>query len=723
PKKYDGLDGTELAISESQERMACVFAPEHVAKAMELAKQENLEATQVAVVTEAPVLRMTWRGKTIISIRRDFLDTNGVTQHANAFVEAPDPDDDFFKRQPECMKGSNSLKDAWLANLRDLNVCSQKGLVERFDGSVGAATVLSPYGGKYRLTPNEAMSAKIPLDGHTNTCTLMSHGYNPYLSEWSPFHGALYAVIEANAKIAAAGGDVNTVRMSFQEYFERLNDVPERWGKPLAALLGGLQAQLEFGTAAIGGKDSMSGTFEDIHVPPTLVAFAVTTANAGDVISDEFKNAGAKVYLLPVTRDAEDMPDFAKLRKNFEKLHNWLVVSKTAVTAHTVGQGGIAAAVSQMCFGNMLGFTFADGWNSDNVFTPDYGSILFEAKPGCSGFEGAVEVGTITDGGKIVINGEAICLCEAVKAWQEPLEPIFLTSAKASAEAKPVWQPWTKGGRHHTNGASTAQPRVFIPIFPGTNCEYDTAKAFRDAGAVVTPVVFRNLNAQAIEDSVNEFVAAIRNAQIIAFPGGFSSGDEPDGSGKFIATTFRNPRIADAVNDLLKNRDGLAIGICNGFQALVKLGLVTYGEIIPRLAEDDPTLTFNTIGRHSATVANTVVASNLSPWLANCQPGQVHAIPISHGEGRFVATAEMVKELFATGRVAFQYADENGKPAESMPWNPNGSVCAIEGITSPDGRVLGKMGHSERVVDTFININVPGNREQRLFQAGVEYFK
>ena len=720
PKKYDGLDGTELAISESQERMACVFSPENAARAIELANAENLEATHVATVTADARLTMTWRGKTIIDIRREFLDTNGVTQHANAYVEAPDEERNFF-RAPEATS-DEPLRETWLKTLRDLNVCSQKGLVERFDASIGAATVIAPYGGRYRLTPNEAMAAKIPLDGLTETCTLMSHGYNPYLSEWSPFHGALYAVVEANAKIAAAGGDVSTVRMSFQEYFERLNDVPERWGKPLAALLGGLTAQLEFGTAAIGGKDSMSGTFEDIHVPPTLVAFAVTTARADAVISPELKAAGNRLLLLPVTRNGEAMPDFEQLRRTYAALHQWIAEDRTVVAAHTVGQGGIVAAVSQMAFGNMLGVTFAPGWSRANLFTPDYGAIVIEVPAGVTAtFPGALELGTVTAERQFVVGDERIDLDEAVRAWQEPLEPVFPTTAAAPTAAAPVWMPWNRPGRRHA-ATSVAKPRVFIPVFPGTNCEYDTAKAFRQAGAIATPVIFRNLTAQDIEESVQRFLAAIEQAQIIAFPGGFSSGDEPDGSGKFIATTFRNPRIAEAVNRLLRDRDGLVLGICNGFQALVKLGLVTYGEIRSQLAEDDPTLTFNTIGRHAATTVETVVASCMSPWLMHCKPGDVHAIPISHGEGRFVATPAMTEELLRTGRVAFQYADLSGQPVADMPWNPNGSVCAIEGITSPDGRVLGKMGHSERVVDTHLNLNIPGAQDQRLFQAGVDYF-
>ncbi|MBP5672591.1 MAG: phosphoribosylformylglycinamidine synthase [Victivallales bacterium] len=727
PKKYEGLDGTELAISESQERMACVFTKEDVAKAIALAADENLEATPVAVVTENPRLTMTWRGKTIIDIARSFLDTNGVTQHASVFVEAPSKENDPFTATPDCVKNTSSVHDAWLANLQDLNVCSQKGLVERFDATVGASTVISPYGGKTRLTPNEAMAAKLPVAGKTNTCTLMSYGYDPYLCEWSPFHGALYSVIEAIAKIAAAGGDPTQVRMSFQEYFERLNDVPESWGKPFAALLGGLRGQLEFNAAAIGGKDSMSGTFENIHVPPTLVAIGVAVQDAANVCTPEFKGAGHRVLLLPVIKSDYEMPHFDILRDNYNLLHKWITADKAVISAQTIGRGGMAAAISKMAFGNLIGFEFHKNWShaSEDYFKPNFGSVIVEVSPDWKDeLPGAIELGKTIDKPVIIVNEKtSITLDEAIAAWTKPLETTFPTSAQPPAAAKPVWQPYTKGGKRKTTLSSVAKPRVFIPVFPGTNCEYDTQRAFERAGAVVTPVVIRNLNPQAIEDSITDILSAVNNAQIIAFPGGFSSGDEPDGSGKFIATTFRNPRIAEAVQKLLNERDGLAIGICNGFQALIKLGLVPYGQIKPQLAPDDPTLTFNTIGRHAATTVNTVVASNLSPWLMYVKPGDVHAIPISHGEGRFVATAEQIASFAANGQIAFQYCDLDGKPAAEMPWNPNGSACAIEGITSPDGRVLGKMGHSERVVDDRICINVPGSHEQKLFQAGVDYFK
>ena len=712
-KKYEGLDGTELAISESQERMACVIAKSDVPKAIGLAKEENLEATAVAEVSDVNRLRMSWRGKTIIDLSRDFLDTNGVTQHASAHVLAPEDDKNYFARKPE----GATLKDAWLNNLQDLNVCSQKGLVERFDATIGASSVISPYGGKMRLTPNEAMVCKLPVSGKTNTATVMSHGYNPYLSEWSPYHGALYAVIESLSKIVIAGGDPFGCRLSFQEFFERLNRVPESWGKPLAALLGGLKGQLEFGTGAIGGKDSMSGTFEHISVPPTLVSFAVNAMPVSNVMTNVFSKAGNKVYVLKASRDSAEMPDFNELRENFRKVQKWIAAGRIKSGA-TVGHGGVAAAVSKMCFGNMLGLKISDAWSRDALFDASYGSFVLES---AEELPGAVLLGELTDDAVIKVGGELICLKEACEKWQEPLEKVFPTSAAAVSKESP-WRPYN-GGVKVVSTVKTAKPRVFIPVFPGTNCEYDSQRAFEFAGAEVNAFVIRNKSANDIEESVAAIVKGIRNAQIIMFPGGFSGGDEPDGSGKFIATTFRNPRVAEAVTDLLKNRDGLMLGICNGFQALIKLGLVPFGEIRPQMAHDDPTLTFNTIGRHMATTVNTVVASNMSPWLAFCKPGDVFSIPISHGEGRFVATPEMVDTLFQNGQVAFQYADLNGTPAVEMPWNPNGSVAAIEGITSPDGRILGKMGHSERVVDGSISVNIPGRQDQGIFKAGVAYYK
>ncbi len=710
PKKYDGLDGTELAISESQERMAVVVAAADVPKALALAAEENLEATEVAHVTAEPRLVLQWRGKPIVSISRRFLDTNGATQHTSVRVPAPDEAANPF-RAPEV----GDLLCHWLDNLSDLNVCSQKGLVERFDGTIGAATVLEPFGGKMRLTPSEAMSAKLPVAGKTDFCTLMSHGYDPQICSWSPYHGAIYSVVEALAKIAAAGGDSSQARLSFQEYFEHLEFVPERWGRPLAALLGGLRAQMEFGTAAIGGKDSMSGTFEHLTVPPTLVAFAVVPADARNVVSPEFKGAGHVVSLLKAERLADGTPDFEALRRNFALLHSYILQGKV-LAAQTVGHGGVAAALSKMCFGNLVGFTGGEALDDGDYFVPAPGAILVESE---TELPEIPVFGRTTAEPAIVIRSMRLPLKAAIPAWERPLEKIFPTVLPDSPRA--TWQPYDKRGAARP-AVKVAKPRVVIPVFPGTNCEVDTARAFANAGAVPELVLMRNLTAADIEEAVARLEKAIANAQIVAFPGGFSGGDEPDGSGKFIATTFRNPRIRDAMMRLLQERDGLALGICNGFQALIKLGLVPYGEIRPALAPDDPTLTFNTLGRHAATMVNTVVASVKSPWLAHAEIGEVHTVAISHGEGRFHASPEQVAELLRNGQVAFQYATLDGKPANAMPWNPNGSVDAIEGITSPDGRVLGKMGHSERSWDTDIGKNVPGNKEQGIFRSGVEYF-
>ena len=713
PKKYDGLDGTELAISESQERMAVVVAAEDAAKAAALAAEENLETTAVATVTDAGRLEMSWRGKPIVSISREFLDTNGVTQHAKAVVSAPDAAANPFAPQPV----RNAVIGDWLDMLGDLNVCSQKGLGERFDGTIGAATVLEPYGGKTRLTPNEAMCAKLPTMGKTDFCTLMSHGYDPYICSWSPYHGAIYSVVEALAKLAAAGGDSSQARLSFQEYFEHLEFVPERWGRPLAAVLGGLRAQLEFGTAAIGGKDSMSGTFEHLTVPPSLICFAVVPADARQVVSPEFKGAGHVVSLLPVKRLADATPDFEALKANFARLHAEIQAGRI-LAAQTVGRGGLAAALSKMCFGNLVGFSGPAPQNPGTLFTPDYGSIVVESEAELG--EGFQVIGRTTDDAAICIeNTVRLPLHEIIPVWERPLDKIFPAVVKNCPPA--TWSPYAKRSEARP-AVKVARPRVLIPVFPGTNCEFDTAKAFANAGAVPELVLIRNLSAADIEDSVAKLVKAIDNAQIVAFPGGFSGGDEPDGSGKFIATTFRNPRVREAMERLLRERDGLMLGICNGFQALIKLGLVPYGEIRPQLDADAPTLTFNNLGRHAATMINTVVTSVKSPWLRHANVGDVHTVAISHGEGRFHASPEQVAELIQNGQVAFQYADLDGHPANAMPWNPNGSVNAIEGITSFDGRILGKMGHSERSWDSNIGKNVPGNKEQGIFLSGVEYF-
>ena len=718
PRKYEGLDGTELAISESQERMACVISPENKDRFIEIAQSENLEATLVAQVDAEPRLKMIWRGKTLVDLSRAFLDTNGVTQHAQAHVTAPKAEEDFFTRTPQALLDSKNLPEAWMRNLQDLNVCSQKGLVERFDGSIGASTVIAPYGGKTRLTPNEAMAAKLPVLGKTDFCTLMSHGYNPYLSSWSPFHGAVYAVVESLAKIAAAGGDSSKARLTFQEYFERMTEDATRWGKPLAALLGGLAAQLGMGVASIGGKDSMSGSFDDIDVPPTLISFAVATGDAKKLISPELKAAGHKLAMIEVARDEREMPDFETLLRKYAALHEWIQEGKV-ISAATVGQGGAAAAISKMCFGNLIGVQLRE-ISVKALFSPNYGSIILELADGVDSLPGTRAIGETIAQSEIRVEEEVILLEDAIASWTAPLEPIFPTVPRQAAP-EAGFVPYRAESRVKPS-VHVARPQVLIPVFPGTNCEYDTEKAFEMAGARVKTVLIRNLNPEAIEQSVAEIVNAIKGSQIVAFPGGFSGGDEPDGSAKFIVSTFRNPRIAEAMQELLETRDGLVLGICNGFQALIKLGLVPYGKIKPKLDVSDPTLTFNTIGRHVATTVDTVVTSNKSPWMMYTEPGEVHAIAISHGEGRFVASEEQVKALLANGQVATQYAGPDGKPAQCAPYNPNGSVWAIEGITSPDGRVLGKMGHSERSVDTQIAINIPGNKDQKLFQAGVDYF-
>ena len=715
PKKYEGLDGTELAISESQERMACVIEADQVERFRQMAYEENLEATQVAVVTEEARLVMHWRGKTIVDLSRAFLDTNGVTQHAKAVVSAPDERAPYLTAQPDFAVGK-TVREAWLAMLADLNVCSQKGLVERFDGTIGASTILAPYGGAYRESPNEAMAALIPTDGETTTATLMSHGYDPYLSEWSPFHGAVYAVTESLAKICAAGGDVTRARLTFQEYFERLNRNPASWGKPAAALLGGLSAQLGFGTASIGGKDSMSGTFEDIHVPPTLVSFAVNAVEAGHIISTDLKGPGHRLAMLLLPADAHLVPEYDKALMLYESLHQ-AIVRGDVLSAHTVGRGGVAAAVTQMAAGNRVGVRIhgvADG----TLFLPLYGSIIAELRDGAPVPAGLSVIGETTEDATLRVREMSLTLEEALRAWHAPLEGVFPTHVEQAQGTAP-YHPYEQRSDKHP-AVHIAVPRVFIPSFPGTNCEMDSAKAFRRAGAKTDTFIFRNLTAAGIEESVEAIVRGIRNAQIIMLPGGFSAGDEPDGSGKFIATALRNPRIMEAIMELLNQRDGLMLGICNGFQALIKLGLVPYGEI-RTLREDDPTLTYNTIGRHAATHVRTVVSSVKSPWMAGVSVGDVHEVAISHGEGRFVCRQVQLETLLANGQIVTQYAGMDGLPCADMPFNPNGSYWAVEGICSPDGRVLGKMGHSERT-GAYVASNIPGQKDQKIFESGVKYF-
>lgn len=716
PKKYEGLDGTELAISESQERMAVVVKADKADSFIKYANEENLEATVVAKVTDDRRLKMFWNGNDIVNISRDFLDTNGAVQNTDIYVEEP-------ANKPEKIENKSDLKAQWLENLSQLNVACQKGLVERFDSTIGAGTILMPFGGKNQMTPAEVMAAKIPLlKGETTTGTLMSYGYNPTVAKWSPFHSAVYAVVESVAKIVAGGGDYDSVRLTFQEYFERLGEDSHRWGKPFSALLGAYLAQMELGTAAIGGKDSMSGTFKDLDVPPTLVSFAVDPVKMYNVISPEFKNAGNTIVKVNVSYDENDLPVFDELKKNFAKISE-LVKEGKIVSAATIGVGGIAAAVTKMAFGNDIGAVI----NEEDLFNYNYGSFVLElacdkaeAEKLFAGYNFAV-IGNTTSEKNIVANGVTIDLDEALNVWIKPLEKIFPTKyledvKKADIEIKPFNVVEKK-----FSGKGIAAPRVLIPVFPGNNCEYDTKRAFEKAGAVADTLVVTNLKTQWLEESIDKMVDMIHNSQIIMIPGGFSAGDEPEGSGKFIAAVFRNPKVKEAVMDLLKNRDGLMLGICNGFQALIKLGLVPFGEIRD-MEENSPTLTFNTIGRHISCLADTKIVSNKSPWLWNSNVGDIHKVAFSHGEGRFMADEAVIKALAENNQIATQYVDPNGNPTFDIRYNPNGSLYAIEGITSPDGRVLGKMGHSERMGNGVFK-NVPGEKDQKIFLSGVQYFK
>jgi len=722
PKKYEGLDGTELAISESQERMAVVVAKEDVNRFIKAAREENLEATTVAVVTAEPRLTMSWRGKTIVSISRDFLNTNGVKQYSDVFVTAPS-ENSYFKIAGNA-DSSKDLEQIWEDRLKDLNICSQKGLVERFDASIGAGTVLMPFGGKYQLSPTEGMAAKIPvLDGDTNTGTLMTYGYNPSIAKWSPFHGAVFAIVESVAKIVAMGGDYKSIRLTLQEYFEKLGKDPKRWGKPFSALLGAYYAQMKLGIPAIGGKDSMSGTFKDMNVPPTLVSFAVNVVDVRNVVSTEFKKTDSNVVLLRLKRDEYELPDFEVLDKNYTRI-NELIKKGKVLAAQSIRSGGLAEAISKMSFGNMIGFAFKGNIPVNRLFAPEYGSILLEIDKNedlDKLFEGIDYelMGNTQAKATLDVNGVSMSIKNLIEKWEEPLESIFPT------KTEPVEGSPKQYGYEIRNTArpkvSYAKPRIFIPVFPGTNCEYDTAKAFERAGGKPEVFVIKNLTPAEIDKSIDSMAKLIDNSQIIMIPGGFSGGDEPDGSGKFIATAFRNPKVKDAVMRLLKERDGLILGICNGFQALIKLGLVPYGEIRD-LTEESPTLTFNTIGRHVSCMVNTRISSVLSPWFNNVKVGDIHTIAVSHGEGRFVASQELLKTLERNGQIATQYVDLDGNASYDIRFNPNGSIEAIEGITSPDGRVLGKMGHSERIGNNVVK-NVPGEKDQKLFEAGVNYFK
>ncbi len=719
-KKYDGLDGTELAISESQERMAVVLDPKDVEEFIAESDKENLEATAVAVVTKSPRLTMQWRGKTIVDLSRKFLNTNGVTQTAQAYITAPNKDKCYRMHAPETLSGMTTA-EAFKANLSRLEVCSQKGLCERFDSSIGAATVLMPFGGITQLTPQDAMAAKLPLlEGETDDATAMAYGYIPGVSRWSPFHGSAYAVVESLSKLLAIGADPLTARLTFQEYFERLHDVPSRWGKPAAALLGSLEAQIKLGLPSIGGKDSMSGSFEDLDVPPTLVSFAVAMTKASKTVSAEFKKCGSRVIYVPVPENKETlMPDWEKLKAMYKAVYS-LMNSGKVLAASTVREGGAAAAVAKMSFGNKIGFTFANTLTNDELFAPLSGSLVIELADGAEPDDILYyELGTTTDNENITINGTALSLNELIEKWTGKLEGVF--PVKADCPENKFEVPLYNERNSSSPTIHTAKPKVFIPVFPGTNCEVDTARAFAKAGAEPQLLIVRNLTPAAIEETIDEMVRMIERSQMIMLPGGFSGGDEPDGSGKFIATTFRNPRVSEAVNTLLKKRDGLMLGICNGFQALIKLGLVPYGEITD-LNETDPTLTFNTVGRHISRMAYTRVTSVKSPWFSKVNAGDIFAVPISHGEGRFVANDEMLKTLIANGQIATQYVAPDGSVACDIEYNPNGSVCAIEGITSPDGRVLGKMGHSERKGDN-LYFNVPFEKDQQIFESGTAYFK
>ena len=735
PKKYAGLDGTEIAISESQERMAVVVDPKDVEEFLKYANEENLEAVEVAVVTESPRLVLIWRDKEIVNISRAFLDTNGAHQETDVKAEIPSQENKYFTK-PEV----TDVKEKWLSMLADLNCCSQKGLVEMFDSSIGAGSVLMPYGGKYQLTETQAMVAKLPvLEGKTDTVTMMSYGFDPYLSSWSPYHGAIYAVIESVSRIVAGGGDFSKIRFTFQEYFRRMTEDPARWSQPFLALLGAYDAQLGFGLPSIGGKDSMSGTFNEIDVPPTLVSFAVDVASDKTMITPELKKAGNKLVLLKIERDAYDLPDYEKIMDQYHKFFEDVKAGRI-VSAYALDGNGLAAALSKMAFGNHKGVKIDAQVAKEDLFAADFGSIVAEV-PADKVAEltiAGVVVGEVEDDAVLSYGDVKVTMEEALTAWKGTLEKVFKTVSGAEKNDGPApesieAQQAADGGTIDENGCyhagsvyvckhKVAKPRVFIPVFPGTNCEYDSTKAFERAGAEVDVKVFKNLTAEDIRDSVNIFAKAIDQAQIIMFPGGFSAGDEPDGSAKFFATAFQNAKMKEAVTRLLEERDGLALGICNGFQALIKLGLVPYGKITGQ-TPDSPTLTYNTIGRHISKMVYTKVVTNKSPWLTQAELGATYCSPASHGEGRFVASEEWIKKLYENGQIATRYVDADGNvQLNDEEWNVNGSYYAIEGITSPDGRVLGKMAHAERRGDS-VAINIFGEQDMKIFESGVAYFK
>ena len=707
PKKYEGLDGTELAISESQERMAVVVAPADVEEFLKLADSENLQAVPVATVTEEPRLVMNWNGKAIVNISREFLNSNGAEKHITAVVSKPEP----YEK-----KVDGGFTENYLALADDLNICSKRGLSEQFDSTIGAGTVLMPFGGKNQLTPIQAMVQKISVEKkHTNDCSLMAWGYNPFITEKSPYHGAYLAVIESVSKLVATGAEFKDVYLTFQEYFERLNKDEKRWGKPLAALLGALKAQTELKTAAIGGKDSMSGSFENLDVPPTLVSFAVTTDKTENIVSNEFKKAGNKVVLIKPDYDKNGLPDTASLLNVYERV-TALLRSGKAIACYTPTLGGIAEAVMKMCFGNSLGFKFADNLTVKEIFGYCYGGFLLEV---AEDIADTAEIGEITADGKISYNGEEIKLENLLGIYENKLESVYRCNKE---NLKTEMQTFSyKTENRMSPAVKTAKPKVLIPVFPGTNCEYDSAKAMRDAGAEPEIFVINNRSAENVAKSVEDFANSLKTAQMVFIPGGFSGGDEPDGSGKFITAFFRNAAVKEQVTDLLDNRDGLMCGICNGFQALIKLGLVPYGKIIDT-DESCPTLTYNTIARHQSKIVRRRIASNKSPWLTDTEVGDIYSVPISHGEGRFIASDELIHRLAENGQIATQYVDEKGQATSDIHFNPNGSYYAIEGITSPDGRVFGKMGHSERYAADLYK-NVPGNYDIKMFRSAVDYFK
>lgn len=711
PKKYEGLDGTELAISESQERMAVVVAKENADKFVKLAETENIESTIVAEVVEEPRVKMYWRDKCIVDISREFLDTNGDVKKTEVVAGKPD----YSKSPLATRENPANVEEKWKETISSLNCCSQKGLVERFDSTIGANTVLMPFGGKYQLTPAEGMSARIPtLNGYTNTGTIMTYGYNPEIAKWSPFHGSVYSIIESVTKLVAIGGDYKKSWLTLQEYFEKLGYNPTRWAKPFSALLGAYLVQEKLQIASIGGKDSMSGSYNELDVPPTVVSFSVSTVDVNKVISNEFKKSGSKVVLLRSKVDDNFLPDFEDLKENYEMVHK-LIQEGKVLSISTVRNGGIADSITKACIGNKIGFKFTA---DVNVFELMYGSFVIELAEDVQNSK-FIELGNTCDNGKIIIGNVEMDIDELINVWKEPLEKVFPTKVKV--QNPKVENIVSNKVCTIKSSKSVVKPRVFIPIFPGTNCEYDLTKAFEDAGAVVSTSVFKNVKSNDVSDSIEEFAKQIKEAQIIMIPGGFSAGDEPDGSGKFISTVFRNPKIKDLIHSHLYENDGLMLGICNGFQALVKTGLLPYGKII-EMDDTMPTLTFNQIARHQSCMVQTKVTSKLSPWFSKVELGDVFTIPISHGEGRFVVSEEMYKELEKNGQIATQYVDFNGNASMDIEFNPNGSTYAIECITSPDGRIMGKMGHSERCY-TDIYKNMPGRKDQKLFESGVAYFK